>query len=186
MSDDDTGDRSTSAQTATDRRGLFSIPPPLKRLFDRFPLVTYPASNLPFRASRRDEEHVLYVFSTVEDAKYGRPSYNPSCLRWQVCQREDRSAVIPSLIVYKAFLKFAGMQFRTTPSNNHASTTGSLPILIPASTSKGTSEPVAGNKLQKWVKLQGSQQHNVEEPDDIRYEAYASLVNNCIRRAWVS
>lgn len=63
----------------------FDVPPALKRIFDKFPLVTYDENELPLRASsRRREEHVLYVFATEEDARAGRPSFNPQCLRWQV------------------------------------------------------------------------------------------------------
>jgi metaxin len=63
---------------------LFSIPPPLKRIFDKFPLVTYGPNELPLRAPRGREENVLHVFTSDEDAANGKPSFNPSCLKWQV------------------------------------------------------------------------------------------------------
>lgn len=63
-------------------RGLFAIPPPLKRLFDRFPLVTYPANELPLRALRDRSRHALYVFA--ENGGVDTLSFNPSCLKWQV------------------------------------------------------------------------------------------------------
>ena len=39
------------------------------------------------------------------------------------------------------------------------------------------------NKLTKWTKAQSSSR--IEESDDLRYEAYASMVNNALRKAWV-
>lgn len=62
----------------------FAIPAPLKRLFDRFPLVAYVENELPVRALRKRADNVLYVFTTGEDALSERPSFNPSCLKWQV------------------------------------------------------------------------------------------------------
>ncbi len=67
------------------RWSLFSIPSPLRQLFNKFPLVTYAANDLPARASGSRERHALYIFATEESAREGRPSYNPGCLKWQVC-----------------------------------------------------------------------------------------------------
>jgi hypothetical protein len=63
---------------------IFDVPAPLRELFARFPLQTYNANELPLSAPTRRSEYSLHVFSTAEDAKNGRPSYNPSCLKWQV------------------------------------------------------------------------------------------------------
>jgi metaxin len=60
------------------------VPAPIKQLFDRFPLLSYPANELPLRAPRHRSEHVLYVFATEGGARRGEPSFNPSCLKWQV------------------------------------------------------------------------------------------------------
>ena len=74
-------------------RDWFSIPRPLKQLFDTFPLVTYPSNGSPLRVtSRRLNDHgdddadlpSLYVFCSSQDALLGRPSFNPGCLKWQV------------------------------------------------------------------------------------------------------
>ena len=62
----------------------FTTPAPIKRLFDKFPLRTYPPNELPQRRESVSTEHILYVFATEEGAKEGRPSFNPSCLKWQV------------------------------------------------------------------------------------------------------
>ena len=83
-----------------------SIPRPLKKLFDRFPLVSYPPNELPMRApldrrrlyksrSRQyevygreslieEDRHKLYVFTSEKGAEQGWPSFNPGCLKWQV------------------------------------------------------------------------------------------------------
>ncbi len=66
-------------------RDLVSIPRPLKRLFDKFPLHTYPANELPVGSPRRNKLPTLYIFSDDEDARLGKPSYHPGCLKWQVC-----------------------------------------------------------------------------------------------------
>lgn len=62
----------------------FEIPPPVKRVFDKYPLVTYAANELPLRAPRSRDQHVLHIFTTEENAKEGKPSFNPACLKWQV------------------------------------------------------------------------------------------------------
>jgi hypothetical protein len=65
-------------------QGLFAVPTPIKQLFDRFPLATYPVNELPQRAPKHRNTHVLYVFTSDEGALSGLPSYNPACLKWQV------------------------------------------------------------------------------------------------------
>ncbi len=80
--------------------GILAIPTPIKQLFDRFPLLAYPVNDLPQRASRpREGEghgHVLYVFTTDEDARRGAPSYNPTCLKWQVKARPRSDEACPA------------------------------------------------------------------------------------------
>jgi metaxin len=65
-------------------RSLFDVPAPIKQLFDKFPLLSYPVNDLPQRAPRHRNAHVLYLFTTEEGASRGTPSYNPACLKWQV------------------------------------------------------------------------------------------------------
>ena len=60
------------------------MPTPIRRLFDKFPLQTYPANELPQRTAGDRSQHLLYVFTTPEAARRGDPSFNPSCLKWQV------------------------------------------------------------------------------------------------------
>ncbi|KAF2190207.1 hypothetical protein K469DRAFT_561452 [Zopfia rhizophila CBS 207.26] len=147
-------------------RSLFTVPAPIERLFDRFPLLTYPANDLPLRAPRNRNEHVLYVFITLDGASAGAPSYNPGCLKWQT------------------YLKFCNVNFRVVSSNNHASPSGALPFLLPLSsdTSK-TAQAIPSSKLQKWTMSNSTTA--VEEPSDLRYEAYLSLLDHRIRRAWL-
>jgi hypothetical protein len=62
-----------------------------------------------------------------------------------------------------------------------------LPFLQPAVTAKDSShapDAVTTNKLRKWAQTQTST--SIEELEDLRYEAYTSLVSNALRKAWVS
>ncbi|KAK6422796.1 hypothetical protein LTR95_016618 [Oleoguttula sp. CCFEE 5521] len=159
-------DAAAPAQQAPRRQSLFRLPTPVKRVFDRFPLVTYEENELPLRSTVRDSGNVLHVFTTVEEARTGRPSYNPGCLRWQ------------------AYLRFAGIDFRTVASSNHASPSGILPFLMPAVASPtGQRQAIPSNKMKKWASTHGAR--SVREPSDMRYEAYMSLLENSIRKAWL-
>ena len=71
-------------QAQTPSRSIFAVPAPIKQLFDRFPLLTYPTNDLPHRAPRARNAHVLYIYASDEDALKGSPSFNPACLKWQV------------------------------------------------------------------------------------------------------
>lgn len=66
---------------------IFSVPEPIKRLFDQFPLRVYSSNELPRRSPITNLKALnrLYVFSTTDEARSGRPSFNPVCLKWQVC-----------------------------------------------------------------------------------------------------
>lgn len=80
---------SVSFQRQANRvRNLFSIPEPLKRLFDKVPVLTYPPDELPQRTPRPTKLPSLYVFIGDEGAAAGRPSFNPGCLKWQVGEQE--------------------------------------------------------------------------------------------------
>lgn len=75
---------STFSRQTSKVRDFFSIPAPVKVLFDKVPVLTYPPNDLPQRAPKPARIPNLYVFIKEEDAAAGRPSYNPSCLKWQV------------------------------------------------------------------------------------------------------
>lgn len=83
-------------------------------------------------------------------------------------------------IVGQTYLKIAGIDFRTTLSSNHASPSGALPFLLPAE----SQDPVAGSKIRKWSAAQ-KLARKTEEAGDVRYEAYASLLESSVRKAWV-
>lgn len=76
----------------------------------------------------------------------------------------------------------------TVPSSNHASPTGSLPFLIPASldasfSTLDTISPIPSNKLQEWASKHGDTSKG--EPENMRYDAYMSLLDHRIRNAWL-
>ncbi|KKY17820.1 putative mitochondrial outer membrane protein [Diplodia seriata] len=147
---------------------ITTVPAPVKRLFDKFPLVTYPANELPLRAPRERQRHQLYIFTTEDGARKGEPSFNPTCLKWQ------------------AYFKFSGVDFVTVASSNHASPSGALPFLLPGGANASILDQphvVPSGKMQKWVMDNG--RTPVEEPDDDRFEAYMSLLDHDIRRAWL-
>ena len=63
---------------------FFTTPQPIKRLFDKFPLYTYPHNELPERTAQHRDQNALYVFTNDDGSRKGLPSYNPGCLKWQV------------------------------------------------------------------------------------------------------
>ena len=147
-------------------RQWFRTPAPIKRLFDTFPLQTLAPNPLPVRSPLNRSRPTLYIFTTPEDAVNGEPSFNPSCLKWQT------------------YLLMSGLEFSTKSSNNHASPSGALPFLLPASIPNNENPlPIPTAKLHKWL---ADQKLARSEPDSMRYEAYMALLDHRIRRAWVS
>lgn len=73
-----------------DWRDKFGMPVTVKRVFDKFPLVTYPANDLPSTSPAQRHVHTLWLWTTWEGAETGAPSFNPSCLKWQVRQSPRR------------------------------------------------------------------------------------------------
>ncbi|QSS54558.1 mitochondrial outer membrane protein [Histoplasma capsulatum var. duboisii H88] len=170
MSEDEPLAASHQAQTSSRFPARFpSVPVPIKQIFDKFPLITYPANELPRRITRRSAHHALYIFTTSRAAERGAPSFNPQCLKWQ------------------AYLKFVGISFETVPSNNHASPTGALPFLIPTSSATpvptGPKGPIPSNKIQKWA----IEQSHIEEEQQLNmlFDVYTSLLDHNIRNAWL-
>jgi metaxin len=166
-------------------RDFFSIPAPVKRLFDKVPVLTYAPNELPQRTPKPTKLPTLYVFIKEEDAAAGRPSFNPGCLKWQVSSAQEAFRRV-SLTTQQAFLKIAEIQHRLLSSNNHASPTGVLPFLLPSVHSPQSTQelplPIPSNKLVKFALDRGSK---VKEPSSMRYEAYQSLLDHRIRNAWV-
>ncbi|KAM5352502.1 hypothetical protein ACJ41O_005224 [Fusarium nematophilum] len=147
--------------------GCFTVPRPIRNLFDLFPLRVYTPEDLPMRAPARVRQRpTLYVFVEDGDAPLGRPSYNPSCLKWQTV------------------LKIARVDFEIVPSNNHASPSGALPFLLPPSSPPSKpSHPLTGDKIHKYAR-----EHAVHELPTVtspRLEAYQALLTQNIRPAWL-
>ncbi|EFX04567.1 mitochondrial outer membrane protein [Grosmannia clavigera kw1407] len=152
------------------------IPAPLQRLFDLVPLVTYPANALPDEAPDDEPEEAavapptLFVFSSASDAARGRPSFNPTCLKWQT------------------YLRLAGVAVRLEPSTNHASPSGALPFLQPPRRRGQTAaRPVSAHELQAYTKRMAEETARLPSSgqDDSRALAYQALLDTCIRRAWL-
>ncbi|GAB1313900.1 Metaxin-1 [Madurella fahalii] len=169
---------------------VMQIPRPLQRLFDRFPLLTYDANELPARSQHLTSSDLptLYIFSTDEDARLGLPSFNPACLKWQT------------------LLRLTNLPFRTLPSTNHSSPTGSLPFLLPPrssapspSTSTSTPTPtqtptptapapIPADKLLRYALQHGGVPIPEPEPESGsagRPQAYLALINLHLRNAWL-
>ncbi|ODH17278.1 hypothetical protein ACO22_06279 [Paracoccidioides brasiliensis] len=170
MPEDDAAASSQAHQSVPGFATRFpSVPAPIKCVFDKFPLRTYPPTELPQRIPRQSDKNSLFVFTTTKGARPGAPSFNPQCLKWQ------------------AYLKFVGIPFETVASNNHASPTGSLPFLLPALSSAATSGdpplPVPSNKIQKWAL---EQTHVKDDPQlSSRFDVYMSLLDHRVRNAWI-
>lgn len=130
-------------------------------MFDRFPIITYDDNDLPQRTSHSRSTHTLFIF-TVSDHKL---SPNPACLKWQL------------------YLLINNISFTTSSSNNHASPTGALPFLLPATKSKRDPlpQPITASKIQRWAETQGAK----EEETNLKLEAYTSLIDQNIRNAWL-
>ena len=150
---------------ADDSGRWFAIPAPVRALFNQFPLRVYDSEPLPSRAPELVRPRpALYVFiGDRHDADLGRPSFNPSCLKWQT------------------ILLMAGVDVDLIPSNNHASPSGALPFLLPPA---HNARPLTGDKI-----LQYAREHATHELPGVpaqRLEAYQSLLSQSVRPAWVS
>lgn len=130
-------------------------------MFDRFPIVTYNENSLPQRASGSRSTHQFYMFTLKDE----RLSPNPACLKWQI------------------YLLINRVPFSTHSSNNHASPSGALPFLLPATKSKRDPLPQAipSAKIQRWTETQDVK----DEKTDLTLDAYTSLLDQNIRNAWL-
>jgi metaxin len=100
-----------------------AIPAPLARLFNRFPLVVYTPNELPARSPTNCRDlPTLYVFATAHDALKGLPSFNPACLKWQVCALRLTAVAV-------AYFSLTGGARRPS-SSSQASTSASSPLII--------------------------------------------------------
>ncbi|KAG8677177.1 hypothetical protein FPOAC2_03296 [Fusarium poae] len=154
----------TSAVEPAQSNRWFAVPRPIRNLFNHFPLHVYGPEELPVRSPATVRQRpTLYVFVADQDALLGRPSYNPSCLKWQTV------------------LKIAGIEFDIVPSNNHASPSGALPFLLPSSSQP--SKPLTGEKIHKYAREHTA--HTFPNISSPRLEAYQALLTQNIRPAWL-
>ncbi len=169
--------------------GLLSAPTAIRSLFKSFPLAVHPAEALPARVADTDSTLPrLYVFTHERDAVLGLPSYNPSCLKWQVCYfafvqilSSDEEGTANAKWV-QTILKIANIDFQLVPSSNHASPSGALPFLIlPSSTP--TAVPLTGEKIARFAK-EHAPSVNLDDPSP-RIDAYQALIAHSVRPAWV-
>ncbi|KAH6690560.1 hypothetical protein F5X68DRAFT_274472 [Plectosphaerella plurivora] len=147
-----------------------AVPSPIAALFKRVPLAVYAANDLPLRSPSSERDRtlpILYVFTTEDGARRGKPSFNPSCLKWQT------------------ILKIARVPFTTRPSNNHSSPTGALPFLLPAPSSTPSNNfPIpSGNALLNHALSNAAPPNILDDAVSSRQEAYISLITLKIRPA---
>ncbi|KID93563.1 hypothetical protein MAJ_10470, partial [Metarhizium majus ARSEF 297] len=158
----------TAAPSApSEPSSIFAVPRPIRSLFKLFPLRTYEPEPLPARAPDQTRPRAkLYVFSSDEDALRGRPSFNPTCLKWQT------------------YLRMANIQVDLVPSTNHASPSGALPFLLPPTTDSRPDIPLTGTNISHYAHKYSSYS-SVRESNSPRTEAYLSLIAQSIRPAWL-
>ncbi|PNY28841.1 Uncharacterized protein TCAP_01238 [Tolypocladium capitatum] len=180
-----------AAAAAADERGWFAVPPPVRELFKLFPLRVYAADPLPARAPDRTcDRPRLYVFAGEDEARRGRPSYNPSCLKWQVRVRRCGCRVVlggaselTMVVGVQTYLRIAGVDVDLVPSNNHASPSGSLPFLLPSSADSRPDVPLTGGKIARYAQDRSSQ--DLRDISSPRLHAYLALLTQNIRPAWL-
>ena len=209
--------RSRSEATQTSSQ-WFTTPHSIRCLFDKFPLRIYPVNELPQRSQQKRDRHTLWIFTTDKGAQLGAPSFNPGCLKWQASWQSTQRWLMHVLTLtpnYQTYLKFQDVSFVTISSNNHASPTGALPFLLPASNFEnvaGAVLPIPSNRIEHWVCDQNASKDSTgrssarsletknhqahtnastehaptsKESLDVRYEAYMALLNYRIRNAYV-
>ncbi|KAF3912590.1 Metaxin-3 [Orbilia brochopaga] len=157
------------AAKRSDDGSLFRAPRFIRVLFGAFPLVTYPIDPLPERcrpAADVDSSTTTTLF--VFGAEDGRPSFNPACLKWQT------------------YLRIRGVDFRTEPSNNHASPSGALPFLVVEPTVRSQpSQTVPVSKLARWIEDNAASSVNTVDEEAPDYRAFSSLLDTSVRDAWL-
>jgi metaxin len=164
---------------------LFKIPQPIKQLFETFPLQVFPPNTYPLRSHLIQKQtphsgHLLFSWTTSSDPRIA--SFNPSCLAWQI------------------YLRTRDLPFQTVASSNHAAAGARLPLLVVNELEteelrnpwRESEKKYGDAEISKEVGPTGLATWAAEAEDDwpsqleAVYPAYMSLVENEIRRAWVS
>lgn len=142
-------------------RSWFTLPAPLRTIFEQFPLITYDSNPFPWRTPDIEQHHSLYIWTIPGHSL----SPNPGCLKWQ------------------AFLLINGIEFKTISSNNHASPSGALPFIQPAfRQNESRSLPIRSTKIPRWVEEITKQ---TLEDVQLSLAIYQPLIDSSIRNAWL-
>jgi len=137
--------RRTTSQRPAAKSAFFTAPEPIQKLFNKVPLVTYPANELPHRSRRHTSDNVLYIFTTEAGARMDSPSFNPGCLKWQV-RRHHVHIGDEAHEVLRVFRHISN--FLTFPSSpDHPQT---MPHLLAHSHSCSRFPPSTQYHLQSW------------------------------------
>lgn len=169
-------------------KNLFSIPAPLKRLFDQFPRRVYLANHLPARTAHllpntdpdSDQRHALFIWTAGAGCHdEWIASFNPTCLTWQI-----------HLLLHRQPIQIVA-------SSNHACSPGSaLPLLIPNLKIKGPftldRDSLTTSDLERWLaKEQDKKTDDIKEEKDRSTQSqhqqkiWRALIDGPIRRAWL-
>ncbi|KAK0387186.1 hypothetical protein NLU13_5499 [Sarocladium strictum] len=161
--------------TTSSSQSIFTIPQPIRSLFNRFPLQTYPPNSLPSSPSstaaspsEATASPTLYIFASPSQP-LSSPSPNPTCLKLQT------------------YLLAAGVQHTCVSSTNHASPSGALPfLLLPGENSSSSRKPLTGGKIVEYAKQNARDAALLGDAEEHpKIEAYRSLISQAIRPAWL-
>ncbi|KAJ6440349.1 mitochondrial outer membrane protein (Sam35) [Purpureocillium lavendulum] len=90
---------------------------------------------------------------------------------------------LPARAPSQTFLRIAGVDVELVKSNNHASPSGSLPFLLPASSDPRPDVPLTGSKIERYALERG--ENVINDLSSPRFEAYLSLLSHRVRPAWL-
>lgn len=110
-----TKESATAGDSRSDWRDMFAVPEAAKRVFRKFPLVTYSPNQRPLRSPTQRDAHTLYIWTTVDDAENDDASFNPTCLKWQVRYTRAPSATTAGLWLTRGHLDVSQVLWHCLP-----------------------------------------------------------------------
>jgi len=137
-------------------RPRIPVPSPIRRLFNAFPLQTFPSTPLPSSCPAPVNVPRLFIHSATSDS--ANPSWDAECLKWQT------------------FLRLEWEECSFVSASRHASPSGELPFLI---------QPTSPPEIVPLHKLHQLVVSKLEIPANSRATAYLNLVDTKIHAAWV-